>query len=99
MPTLKTRIQVTLSDRSAAAVLRLSELTHQSQSSIIGEMVDSSLPVLEALISAAETYQQLDASKQAEMRRLIEESEARIMPDVERLQRETLEAFGQEPSE
>jgi hypothetical protein len=49
MPTLLPRINVTLSQPAAAVLRRLSELTGNSQSRLIGEMVQEALPVLERM--------------------------------------------------
>jgi len=93
MPTQKRRLMLNLSDELYDLVHRLSELGGQSMSAIVVEMLDASRPIFESLISAAENYQQLDASKRADMLAALEAAEARILPEADRLQRETLDAF------
>jgi hypothetical protein len=93
MATKVPRIAVTVTPELFAVVERLAELTHQTKSSILGEIAETARPVLEGMVSAAERFAALDASKQQDMLRGMESAEARIMADAERLQRETLDAF------
>ena len=61
MPTLNPRITITLTPAVAAILREMSQLTENSQSAIVGELLQSSLPVLERIVitlRAAKTVQQ-----------------------------------------
>lgn len=61
MPTQNPRLTITLKPSLDAAIRRLSELTGQSKSSLIGELLEQAQPVLErmgTIIAAAQTATQ-----------------------------------------
>ena len=76
MPTLHPRINVTLSQPAAIVLRRLSELTGNSQSRLIGEMVQEALPVLERMV------QVLAAADQAKL--VARTSSAQRMDEMQR---------------
>lgn len=77
------RVQVALSDREFAAVSRLAELSGQTRSSIIRELVEQASPTLERMIAAMEAYAAADADKQRAMLAGLEAAHADLLPDAE----------------
>jgi hypothetical protein len=66
MPTLNPRITITLTPAVAAVLKEMSQLTGNSQSAIVGDLLQSSQPVLERIVltlRAASTIQQ-EAAKE-----------------------------------
>ncbi len=54
MPATSPRITVTITDELSVALKRLSQLTRQSQSSLVGELLAQSLPVFERMVQLME---------------------------------------------
>ena len=81
MPAVNPRITITLQPAVHAVLRRLSELTGNSQSSLVGELLGQSLPIFERMVevlSAAEELRQkgLQASKEVGVG--LEQAQARL---------------------
>lgn len=61
MPTINPRISVTLQPQLAAILKRLSELTGNSQSALIGDLLGSSIGVFERMVSILQAASDLKA--------------------------------------
>jgi hypothetical protein len=61
MPTLNPRITVTLQPQVAAVLRRLSELTKNSQSALVGELLESSLEIFERMVEVLQAAEDLRA--------------------------------------
>lgn len=59
MPAVNPRITITLTPQVHAVLRRMSELTEQSQSSIVGELLSESLPVFERMTEVLEAAKRL----------------------------------------
>lgn len=90
---IKPRLSISVEPEVFELVHRLSDLGGGSVAAIIREILDTSRPVLEHLVKTAEAYIEADASKQADMLAALEASGARILPQVESLHQQTLDAF------
>lgn len=87
MPTQKRRVSVTLEDNQSAELDRLAALSGQSVSSIIGELIEQALPVLQRMSEAMEAYSAADADKQRVMLAGLERAHAELLPDAEEVLR------------
>lgn len=87
------RVQVALSDDGFAMVSRLAELSGQSRSSIISELVDQAVPVLSRMITAMEAYAAADADKQRVMLERLEAAHSDLLPDAEDVLRRSSELW------
>lgn len=90
---IKPRLSISVEPDVFELLHRLSELGGGSVASIIREILDTSKPVLEHLVTTAEAYLEADSSKRADMLTALEAAEARILPEAEALQKQTLDAF------
>lgn len=59
MPTLNPRITITLQPSVHATLRRLSELTGNSQSAMVGELLEQSLPIFERMVKVLEAAHRL----------------------------------------
>jgi predicted DNA-binding protein len=67
MPTVNPRLSVTLTPELAAVMDRMSALTGNSKSSLVAELLESSLPVFERMMVVLEAANQLqDQAKEAQ---------------------------------
>lgn len=78
MPTDKPRLTVTLSPSLAAVLRRLCELTGQSQSSTIAELLEGSQPVFERLIQVLEAAQKAKSALKEETKKSLENAESAL---------------------
>ena len=78
MPAVNPRISVTVAPSVEAVLARLSLLTGQSKSSFIAEILESSLPVFERLVTVIEAAKQAKDSLKAKTVRDMEEAEGRL---------------------
>lgn len=81
MPTLNPRITITLRPEVAAVMRRLSVLTGNSQSSMVGELLAESLPVFERMakvLEAAAQAREQAMQAPAEVSRNLERAQNRI---------------------
>ena len=61
MPAVNPRITITITPELHAVLRRLSELSGQSQSGIVGELLGESVPVFERMVTVLEAAQKLKA--------------------------------------
>lgn len=78
MATSNPRITVTLTPAVHAVLRELSELGGQSQSSIVGELLESSLPVFERVVLALRAASTIQASAKAEIASGLERAQAKL---------------------
>lgn len=78
MPTLNPRITVTLTPGTASVLRDLSTLGGQSQSSIVGELLEVSLPVLERVVTAMRSASTIQASAKAEIASGLDRAQAKL---------------------
>ena len=78
MPTLNPRITITLTPACAAVLRELSSLGGQSQSSIVGELLETSIPVLERVVSAMRAASTIQATAKAEIASGLERAQAKL---------------------
>lgn len=95
MPTRKRRLSVTLPDECSAELDRLSALSGQSVSSIIGELVEQAMPILARMSQALEDYAAADAEKQRTMVAALERAHSDLLPDAESVIRRSHDAWEQ----
>lgn len=65
MPTPNPRLSVTLTPQLAAVLDRMSELTGNSKSSLVAELLDSSMPVFERMLTVLEAARTLQGQAEA----------------------------------
>ena len=81
MPTLNPRITVTLQPQVHAILKRLSELTKNSQSALIAELLESSLPIFERMVEVLAAADELRAQGMKatdEVKESLERAQGRI---------------------
>jgi len=78
MPTLNPRVSVTLKPKTAAILLRVSELTKQSQSKMISELLESSEPVFERIIQVLTAALLVTEDLKESTRRSLESAESKL---------------------
>ena len=78
MPAKNPRITITLKPILATQLKRLSELTGSSQSGLIGEMLDGSIPVFERLIVVLEAAHQAKAELKDHMSESLQAGQAKV---------------------
>jgi len=78
MATLNPRITVTLTPAVQAVLRELSALGGQSQSSIVGELMETSLPVLERVVLALRAASTIQANAKAELAGSLERAQAKL---------------------
>lgn len=78
MPATNPRISVTVVPSVDAILTRLSALTGQSKSSFIAEVLESSIPVLERMVTVLDAAQQAKHTLKAQTVRDMEAAESRL---------------------
>lgn len=78
MPTTNPRLTVTFSPSMATVLDRLSELSGQSRSSIIAEIIEGTQPVMERMIQVLEAAQKAKASLRTELTRGFDDAEGEL---------------------
>lgn len=78
MPTTNPRVTVTLKPSTFATLRRLSALTKNSQSAIIGELLEASEPVFERTCRVLEAAQTAQASVRESVKANLEQAEAQL---------------------
>lgn len=78
MPTLNPRVTVTLTPTSAAVLRELSQLAGNSQSAIVAELLESSLPVLERVVLALRAASTIQASAKVEIAAGLERAQSKL---------------------
>ena len=81
MPAVNPRITITIKPEVAAILRRLSELTGNSQSAMVGELLGESLPLFERMVEVLEASQKLRAQAMAapsELTESLERAQARL---------------------
>jgi hypothetical protein len=78
MPTQNPRLTITLSPPLDAAVRRLSELTGQSKSSLIVELLDQARPVLERMAEVITVAKTATEDAKARMRSNLDEAQSKL---------------------
>lgn len=78
MPTLNPRVTVTLTPAVSAVLRQLAELGGQSQSSIVGELLETSLPVFERVVAALRAASTIQAGAKAEIASGLERAQAKL---------------------
>lgn len=84
MPAVNPRITITITPELHAVLRRLSELSGQSQSGIVGELLGESVPVFERMVTVLEAAQKL----KAEAERGTEELKAGLIDAHQKLERQ-----------
>lgn len=84
MPTAKPRIQVTMKPESYRTVTRLAQLQGRSRSSVLAELVDDLVPVLQRVVVVGEASQHAQADLKAGLLRSVEAAEAQVLPHAAR---------------
>lgn len=78
MPTLNPRITVTLTPACAAVLRELSGLAGNSQSAIVGELLETSLPIFERVVTALRAASLIEASAKQEIAAGLDRAQARL---------------------
>lgn len=78
MPTQNPRLTITLSPPLDAAIRRLSELTGQSKSSLIVELLDQAQPVLVRMAEVIEVAKSATEDAKARMRSNLDEAQTKL---------------------
>lgn len=78
MPATNPRISVTVVPSVEALLSRLSALTGQSKSSFVAEVLESSIPVLERMVTVLDAAQQAKHTLKAQTVRDMEAAESRL---------------------
>lgn len=78
MPTLNPRITVTLTPACSAVLKELSQLAGNSQSAIVGELLETSLPVFERVVKALRAASSIQASAKAEIASGLDRAQAKL---------------------
>lgn len=78
MATLNPRITITLTPAVAAVLRELSQLAGNSQSAIVGELLETSRPVFERVVSALRAASTIQESAKSEIAAGLERAQAKI---------------------
>ena len=78
MPTSNPRLTITLQPHLAAQLRKLSELTGNSQSGLISEMLDGSIPVFERLIVVLTAAKEAKEAMRGKLSASIADGQARV---------------------
>lgn len=78
MPTLNPRITVTLTPACSTVLRELSQLAGNSQSAIVGELLESSMPVLERVVIAIRASKGIQQSAKDEILGGMERAQAKL---------------------
>jgi hypothetical protein len=98
MPTVKTRISVTLSDATASTLREMSELTGNSQSAIVGELLEQSQTVFSRMVKLLRVAKGVEQSARTEIVASINAAQERVeaqlglaLDDMDQVERVVLE--------
>lgn len=94
MPTLNPRLSVTLTPAVAAVLREMSQLAGNSQSAIVGELLETSLPVLSRVVAAMRAAKTIEASAKSEIAAGLERAQAKLEAQLPLLMGEIDEGFG-----
>ncbi len=78
MPTLNPRITVTVTPRVAAALSRFSQVTGRSQSAMVGEILEESVPMMTKMIKVIEAAKSVESTMAASLMEPFETAQAHI---------------------
>lgn len=78
MPTLNPRLTITLEPAVAACLKRLSEVTGNSQSKLIAELLEGSVPVFERVIATIEAAKSATAEIRGKLAVDMEQAQGRV---------------------
>jgi hypothetical protein len=78
MPTLNPRITITLTPAVATVLRELSKLAGNSQSAIVGELLETSLPVFERVVAALRAADTIQSSAKAEIAAGLDRAQAKL---------------------
>ena len=78
MPTTNPRITITLTPAVASVLRELSKLAKNSQSAIVGELLETSLPVFERVVAALQAAATIQASAKTEISSGLERAQAKL---------------------
>lgn len=78
MPTQNPRISITLTPACAAVLRELSLLAGNSQSAIVGELLETSLPVFERVVSALRAASTIQQSAKTEIAAGLDRAQAKL---------------------
>ena len=78
MPTLNPRITITLTPACAAVLRELSQLAGNSQSAIVGELLETTLPVFDRVVSALRAASTIQASAKEEIAAGLERAQDKL---------------------
>lgn len=78
MPTQNPRLTITLKPSTAALMRRMSELTGNSQSALIAELLEANEPVFERLITVLQAAKNAQAALSEETKAGLDQAQARI---------------------
>lgn len=78
MGTTKPRITVTLTDEQHATLRALSDMQGRSMSSLVGELVETTMPALDRVLELLRAAESALPEVHASLARALEEGEARI---------------------
>ena len=78
MSKLNPRITVTLTPACAAVLRELSGLARNSQSAIVGELLETSLPIFERVVSALRAASSIEASAKREIAAGLDRAQVRL---------------------
>jgi polyhydroxyalkanoate synthesis regulator protein len=78
MPTTNPRITITLTPGVAAVLRELSKLAGNSQSAIVGELLETSLPVFERVVSALRAAATIQESAKTEIASGLERAQSKL---------------------
>ena len=99
MSTLNPRITITLTPACAAVLRELSQLAGNSQSAIVGELLETSLPVFERVVSALRAATTIQAAAKVEIASGLERAQVKLedqmglmLGDMDETMRPLLEA-------
>lgn len=83
MPTAKPRITITLSDEQHSTLQALAELQHVSMSSIVVDLVETTMPVLQRLVSVLKNASQAPQAVLDGLRASLESAEGDVFLHAE----------------
>lgn len=78
MPTQNPRLSITLTPACAAVLKELSVLAGNSQSAIVGELLETSLPVFERVVSALRAASTIQKSAKTEIAAGLDRAQAKL---------------------
>lgn len=78
MPTLNPRLSVTLTPELASVLERMSQLTNQSRSAIVSDILETTRPVFERLIQVLEAAQTVKGDLKEGTIKLLQDAESKL---------------------